>query len=662
MGLLSPWFLAGAAAVALPLWLHLLRRYKRTPQPFSSLMFFERRVQSSVKHRRLRYLALLAIRMALLIFLALAFANPFVKRTSALASRRNLTVIAIDRSFSMRYQNRIQHAKMQAHRLLNALSARDLAQIIALDSNVENLTQPELDRAVLSAAIDSIQADDRPSSFGELARALRIMDQTSGMHMDVHFISDMQQTSMPPDFRDLQLGAHTALQLHKIGGSNSANWDVETVTTSPHVYDSAHTRLTAVVAGWQTPPASRRVSLLLDNKVIASKDVSVAANGRAQIEFLAFDVPYGSHKGEIRIEPHDNLPEDDSFPFSVERSDPRRALFLYAGGRAREAFYYKAAMESAADTGLTVVPAAAEQAGNEDFAKYAFVVLNDPGDLDERLAKALCAYVSRGGAALIALGPNTAREGRVPLSSDRVAEVRETQGAGFIDSQHPALVGAGRFENVQFSETARVAPKANARVIAKFADGSPLLVDEAMGEGHVLIFASTLDNSTNDFPLHASFLPFVVQTGRYLAGAEDAPSSVVAGTPVSLRRTVDRSTAADIIGPDGKHELSLADATKAQSFDLVQDGFYEVQRADGRRLLIAVHADRRESDLASLPDETLELWRNTGNTALEAQSGTVERQTRPWSMWRYALILVLVAALIESVFASRYLKQERQTA
>ncbi|MGH9640706.1 MAG: BatA domain-containing protein, partial [Bryobacteraceae bacterium] len=42
MGFLSPWFLAGIAVAGLPVWLHLLRRFKRTPQPFSSVMFFER--------------------------------------------------------------------------------------------------------------------------------------------------------------------------------------------------------------------------------------------------------------------------------------------------------------------------------------------------------------------------------------------------------------------------------------------------------------------------------------------------------------------------------------------------------------------------------------------------------------------------------------------
>ena len=181
-----------------------------------------------------------------------------------------------------------------------------------------------------------------------------MMDQNTGLELHVQFISDMQQTSMPPAFRDLQLGSHTALQLHKIADSNAANWAVETVTTAAHLYDSKHTRLTATVAGWQAQPVSRTVSLVLDNKVVASKDVNIAANGRAQVEFLGFDVPYGSHRAQVRLEPHDKLPSDDSFPFSVERSDPRRVLFLYAGGRAREAFYYKAAMESAADTGLTV--------------------------------------------------------------------------------------------------------------------------------------------------------------------------------------------------------------------------------------------------------------------------------------------------------------------
>src|SRR3989304_4847844 len=110
MGLLAPLFLAGAVAVGLPIYLHLLRRHRTTPHPFSSLMFFERRTQSSIKHRRLRYLLLLSLRLALLLLLALAFANPFITRPAASLAGDKLLVLAVDDSFSMRAGTRLAGA------------------------------------------------------------------------------------------------------------------------------------------------------------------------------------------------------------------------------------------------------------------------------------------------------------------------------------------------------------------------------------------------------------------------------------------------------------------------------------------------------------------------------------------------------------------------
>jgi Aerotolerance regulator N-terminal/von Willebrand factor type A domain len=660
MGFLSPWFLAGVAAVGLPIWLHLLRRHRNDPQPFSSLMFFERRIQSSVRHRRLRYLALLALRMLLLIAVALAFASPYINRSSEVAGRRRLSVIAIDRSFSMREGDRLTAAKLEAHRIINGLPGRSLAQVVAFDSRVEVLTPPELDPASLHAAVDTIQPGDGASSYGEFVRALRVLGQSTGMQLSVHLVSDMQATSMPASFRDLQLGPHTGLEMHPVGKPNIANWAVETVTTAAHIYETKHTRLNATIAGWQTQPTTRRVALLLDQKPLASKEVTIPAGGHSQVEFTGFEVPYGAHRGQIRIEPHDGLTDDDTFAFAVERSDPRRLLFLYAQGRSRESFYYKAAIESETNTGLLVQATPVEQAANIDFTKFAYVVLNDVGELDEKTAQSLCGYVQHGGAALITLGTNTARAGRIPLSSEHLTEAREVQGSGFVDDQDPALFGAGRFENVQFFRSARLTPKANARVSARFADGTPLVVEKTMGEGRVLIFASTLDNTTNDFPLHSSFVPFVVQTGKFLAGGEESTSSVVVGTPVSLRRTRDANASADVVGPEGKRELSLSEASRALSFDLNRSGFYEVQRANRQKVLMAVHADRRESDLATIPKETLELWRNTGNTSSVAETGAMEHEKRPWNLWRYVLILAAMAGLAESIFASRYLRKETQ--
>ena len=69
----------------------------------------------------------------------------------------------------------------------------------------------------------------------------------------------------------------------------------------------------------------------------------------------------------------------------------------------------------------------------------------------------------------------------------------------------------------------------------------------------------------------------------------------------------------EVVDPDGRRPLSLKEATTAQSYQLTQAGFYQLRLANGRQDLIGVNADRRESDLDVIPDETLALWR--GNTS-----------------------------------------------
>src|SRR3984893_11015066 len=114
MGFLAPWFLAGMAAVGLPLYLHLLRRHTTIPRPFSALMFFEPRTQSPIRHRRLRYLLLLSLRLALLVLLALAFADPYINRPARTMNGDKLLLVVVDNSFSMRAGSRLSDARKQA--------------------------------------------------------------------------------------------------------------------------------------------------------------------------------------------------------------------------------------------------------------------------------------------------------------------------------------------------------------------------------------------------------------------------------------------------------------------------------------------------------------------------------------------------------------------
>src|SRR5215475_2172652 len=122
MGFLAPWFFGGLLAIGLPIFVHLLQQYKQTPTPFSSLMFFEKRTQSSIKHRRLKYLLLFAIRCLLILLLALAFARPYIhSNTIARAGSGRSIVFALDNSFSMRQGDRFNRAKQAAIAAVNAM-------------------------------------------------------------------------------------------------------------------------------------------------------------------------------------------------------------------------------------------------------------------------------------------------------------------------------------------------------------------------------------------------------------------------------------------------------------------------------------------------------------------------------------------------------------
>src|ERR1035438_8302929 len=118
MGLFAPWFLAGLAGLALPFYLHLLKKQTRTPKAVSSLMLYESRTQSSTRHRRLRYFLLLALRLAVLLLLVLAFANPFINRNTATLASNRLVLLVVDNSFSMRAGMRLADAKEAAMSVL----------------------------------------------------------------------------------------------------------------------------------------------------------------------------------------------------------------------------------------------------------------------------------------------------------------------------------------------------------------------------------------------------------------------------------------------------------------------------------------------------------------------------------------------------------------
>jgi hypothetical protein len=669
MGFFTPWFLAGAAAVGLPIWLHLLKKHRSTPLPFSSLMFFERRTQSSIKHRRLRYLVLFALRTALVALLALAFAGPYINRT-ILAGRRTgeIAMFAVDNSLSMRAGDRLPRAKQMAKSDIAALGPGQRGQTLAFGARVQAMSEVTDDHAPLLAAVDAIEPSDTRTSFAELARAARSMARSLQLPVKVQLYSDMQQSGFPPNFNDLRLNEDIRLEVHPVADADTPNFAVENVVAPRRVYDNRKTRVLATIAGYATKKATRTVTLLLNSRVIETKTVEVPENGRANAEFLSLDVPYGHNKGEVRIDAADALPDDDRFFFAVERGDPRHALFVHEAGNERGLLYFRSALEASGQSAFLIDSAAVEQTGAISASKYAFVVLSDLGALPGGFENELRNYVRNGGSVLVALGHNIVSRTAVPVSGDLIEEARYAgregerfQTAAWLDSSHPAIMNDNRWDDVKFYQAIRVTP-GDARVAARLSDGTPLLLDRQVGAGRVLVFASTFDNVANDFPLHTSFVPFIEQTARYLGRLEGGPASLPVGSFVELRDAKSAGTAAEVMGPKGERLLSLEEGTRAENIQLAEAGFYEIHRPSAPDETVAVNADRRESDLAPAPAETLTLWRNTAQGAAGGPVEATEGGKKPFSLWWYVMIMALALAIAESLLGNRHLSVDKEAA
>jgi hypothetical protein len=248
------------------------------------------------------------------------------------------------------------------------------------------------------------------------------------------------------------------------------------------------------------------------------------------------------------------------------------------------------------------------------------------------------------------LGANIVQARDYSRDGERFLTVAET------DASHPSMQGSEGWAGVRFYYAVAVDPS-DARVIARLSDQTPLLLDNKIGEGRVLLFASGLDNLTNDFAIQPVFVPFVKQVARYLSGTEDRNGSRLVDSFLELRTAKDQAVSVEVIDPAGKRPLSLKEAASAQSYQLTTAGFYTVRLANGRQDLVGVNADRRESNLEPMPDDVLALWsgKSSANSQKTASLGARQDRENRESLWWYAMFLVLVAAIGESLLASRYL-------
>lgn len=612
MRFLFPAFLLGALAIAIPIALHFLRRDVAPEVPFTAVRLLQRSPLERSRRRRLRDILLLAARVAALLLLAFAFARPYI--AGAAGSAAGMRIVAIDRSFSMGAPGRFARALELARAAIDEAPRGSRVALIAFDDRADVLSQSGL-ASDARVALDGLRPGAGATRYASAIE--RAVDLAGGTAATLVVITDLQRSGWA-DERRTAVPASLAIEVRDAGATarNAA-------VTAVRIEDE---RVMATIRNAGAGHAGQ-VTIDRDGQRVASAPYAVAADAEIEVP-----VPYRAGRSgslAVSIDDAGGFAADDTRYVLLDRPSRPGVLILTSSGAPDSAFYLGRALAAAdpeaaggAFDTRPVSGAAFGAMAPEDLARYSALVVLSTRGLDRRGRDSMRALADRGGGVLVAGGPDvessvlsTVFDWKPALATGEQGEAGVTLAA--TDLRHPIFrpfgALAANLGQVRFDRAWRIRPD-GWDVAARFTDGAPALLERPSGAGRIVLFASDVDRRWNDFPLHAAFVPFVVEAVRYAAGSQDAAADyVVARVP--------RGTPAE-------------------------PGIRGVPPRDRP---VAVNVDPRESSVARLTPEAFQSMLDKVPAPAPAGEARALQTETLQGYWRYGLMLMIAALVAESV-------------
>jgi hypothetical protein len=554
MSFLSPLFLIGAVAAAIPILLHLFHRKTEVVIDFPAVSLMKRAPVQQHRRRRLRELLLLALRVVALLLLALSFARPYFAGAVAPDSVP-LTVIAVDTSMSMSAPGQMDQARAAALRAVAAAPRSHALALIQFGDAAAVMVEPTTDRAAITSAIARLDATATGTRFRTaLARSSEIIGAREGR---VVIVSDLQQSGWESND----------------DGGLPDGVGVEVISVPPPAGNLAVTtaerrdrRIVASIQNFGDAEVKTPIRLVAGGKEIAKSEVTMAARGAADAELLG-SLPAGGD-AEVQIDDATGYQADNTrkvlldptpaVPIAVVVADPtgstgglyvERALTVAGNGRE-----FAVEVRDGRDVAKW---------GGADQSRIAAMFVLGTRTLDRKGRDAIRSYLDRGGQVFLAMGPDVDPGTLTDVLGTRLffdETPVQTPGATMIasDSRHPIfrpfLNPSGPLGDVQVEQHRRLKEQDEQAVLARFSGGDAALTEQPVGRGRLVVFTSDLDNEWSRFPLNPAFVPFAIETARYLtrphrpqqaAAAVDIRESNPAATTVEeFTNAIQRTTRA----------------------------------------------------------------------------------------------------------------------
>lgn len=670
MVFLTPLFLIGLLAALIPVAIHLIRREKPPKVMFSTIRFLKKTSKKLVLFQHLQQIALLLLRAAVIVLLVLAFARPLFNQSVArlLDADPQSAIILLDLSMSMRLQENFDQAKAEALAVLDRLSGGDEVGLIAFSGAADVVRELETEGDQIRELIEGF---DEPG-FGRtryhpnLRLADQMLEDSRYENRAIYLISDFQEVGMQGADESWKLAPGVALYLIDVGSADSENL-VLTDVRSPEqlLEDSAQQQILARVrsTGLQYLE-SGEVSLRLNGQMVDRRPVDLANRSEQVVTFAVDFDTEGDYVGEIRVA-GDEFADDNSYYFTVDVL-PKINVLLVNGEASDnwfddEGHWFGLAVSSTDSSPFSLETIDPAELSAAAMRQSDVVALLNVSELTSSQAAALSEYVGNGGSLLIAPGDRVDEKAfnqRLgEISPARLEQVGLLGRDDYLviadyDRRHPIMRPLGSDWSARFQGHWRLTPSEDANVLMRFDNTEAALVEKNVGEGKVLLFASSLDLEWNNLALQGLFLPFVHETLRHLVRSEVGQSAYEIGDSISLEQFVS-DTGVSVLDADGRSvSFESSNLQRATSPGL----FTATSGAGSTRY--AVNILPEESNFARVATSTLyDAIVNPDTSPLqsrEAQTAQlIEELENPQRLWWWILSLVMVMLLVEVLVANR---------